>query len=204
MPIESVLDFAHTLATGALQAGDVAIDATIGNGHDTVALARAVGTEGTVHGFDVQETALTHTRERLVSAGLADRVALHRMGHEQMADHLPSRLHDAIGAVTFNLGYLPGSDSSVTTAPETTVAALNATKRLLRPGGIATVVLYTGHEGGAAEAEAVEAWAAKQPQERLQVLSYQFVNQRNNPPRLLAVEKQDVTEDKRGSSQVGT
>lgn len=197
MPIESVLDFAHTLATGALRTGGVAIDATVGNGHDTVALAQAVGAEGTVHGFDVQATALDRTRERLASVGLADRVQLHHAGHEKMTDHLPERLHDAIGAVTFNLGYLPGSESTVTTAPETTIAALDATERLLRSGGVATVVLYTGHEGGAAEAEAVDAWAAQQPQERLQVLSYRFVNQRNNPPRLLALEKQSTAGEDR-------
>ncbi len=189
MPIESVLEFAHTLASGALQSGDVAVDATIGNGHDTVALARAVGRDGTVHGFDVQAAALAHTRDRLTAAGLAERVELHPVGHERMAERLPDSLQSTVGAVMFNLGYLPGSDSSIVTEPDTTVAALEAAGRLLRPGGIATVVLYTGHEGGPKEAAAVEAWAADQPQEQVQVLSYRFLNHSNDPPRLLALER---------------
>lgn len=189
MPIESVLNFAHTLATGTLRDGGGAVDATIGNGHDTVALARAVGAEGTVHGFDVQAAALEATRERLAAASLAGRTDLHCVGHEQMAQHLPDPLHGTVGAVMFNLGYLPGSDSERTTQPDTTVAALEAALQLLRPGGIVTVVLYTGHAGGAEEAQAVETWATDRDQDRVQALSYRFVNQQNDPPRLLALEK---------------
>lgn len=190
MPIESVLDFAHTLAGDALQSAEIAVDATVGNGHDTVALARAVGAHGTVYGFDVQETALARTRERVSKAGVAERVELYQAGHERMVEYLPDRLHGAVGAVTFNLGYLPGSDSTVTTEPNTTIAALEATCRLLRPGGVATVVLYPGHDGGAEEARAVETWAADRSQEHVEALSYRFLNQRNDPPRLLALEKQ--------------
>ena len=71
----------------------------------------------------------------------------------------------------------------------TTIPALDAAMGVLRPGGVATVVLYTGHEGGADEAEAVDEWAAALPQEQFRALSYRFVNQRNDPPRLVAVEK---------------
>lgn len=190
MSIASVLDFAHTLAARALQPGDTAIDATVGKGYDTVALAQVVGADGVVHGFDIQETALDRTRERLMSAGMADRVQLHRIGHEKMEAHLSERVHGTVGAAMFNLGYLPGSESSITTEPATTVSALRATVRLLRPGGVATVVLYTGHQGGTEEAEAVEEWAANRSQERLHALSYRFLNQRNDPPRLVALEKE--------------
>lgn len=34
--------------------GDTVVDATCGNGHDTLCLARAVGRSGTVYAFDVQ------------------------------------------------------------------------------------------------------------------------------------------------------
>ena len=187
--MESVLDFAHVLATRALDSGDIAVDATVGNGHDTVALARAVGAEGRVFGVDVQEAALDSTRERLADEGLTGPVELFHAGHEHLADHLPSRVHGRVGAVMFNLGYLPGSASDLTTTPDTTLRALDAATTVLRPGGVATVVLYTGHEGGAEEAEAVDEWAAALPQARFRALSYRFVNQRNDPPRLVAVEK---------------
>jgi tRNA A58 N-methylase Trm61 len=191
MPIQSVLDFAHHLAAKALQPGGVAVDATVGNGHDTVALARAVGTEGQVFGFDVQAPAIEQTRSRLANEGVAGRVALIRGGHEEMRDHVPSAVHGEVGAVTFNLGYLPGSASEVTTEPETTISALDDAVSLLRPGGVVTIVIYTGHEGGPAEAEAVDAWAAGLSQDASHALSYRFVNQYNDPPRLVAIEKRD-------------
>jgi predicted methyltransferase len=189
MTLEPILDFAHTLATRALRSGGVAVDATIGNGHDTLVLAQAVGEDGHVHGFDVQAPAFEQTQARLQAEGVAERVTLHEAGHEKMGQFVPEACHGAVGAVTFNLGYLPGSDSALTTAPETTLPALDAALDLLRPGGIITAVLYSGHEGGAAEAEAVHEWAAALSQERADVLSYRFVNQQNDPPRLLAIER---------------
>lgn len=190
MAIDSVLDFAHTLATRALSPGDTAVDATVGNGHDTVALARAVGPEGRVLGLDVQAEAIAATRDRLAAEGLGGRVELVRAGHETMTQHVPEAQHGRVGAVMFNLGYLPGGDASLTTSPQTTLPALDAAVRLLRPGGVVTAVLYPGHAGGAEEAAAVEDWAADLPQARAEALSYRFVNQKNDPPRLVAVEKQ--------------
>ena len=192
MTLDPILDFAHTLAMRALQTGDVAVDATIGNGHDTLMLAQAVGKGGCVHGFDVQSPAFEQTRARLRTEGVAERVTLHEAGHEHMDRHVPDAVHGTVGAVTFNLGYLPGSDSALTTTPETTLPALDAALGLLRPGGVITAVLYTGHEGGPAEAEAVHEWAAALAQERAEALSYRFVNQQNAPPRLLAIEKQEA------------
>jgi predicted O-methyltransferase YrrM len=189
VPIDPVLKFAHRLATTALSAGATAVDATVGNGHDAVVLARAVGPEGQVFGFDVQAEAIAATRRRLAADNLSSRVHLFRAGHEALAAHVPDRQHGRVGAVMFNLGYLPGGDSSLTTRPKTTIPALDAAVRLLRPGGVLTVVLYSGHEGGPEEVEAVQDWAEALPRARGEALSYRFVNQRNDPPRLIAVEK---------------
>lgn len=194
MPIRSVLDFAHVLATEALDEGDVAVDATVGNGHDTVALARAVGATGRVFGFDVQAKAIESTRTRLDAEGVGAAIDIEQAGHENMEQCLPDDIHGQVGAATFNLGYLPGSSSDCTTRPETTLPALDATLRVLRPGGVVTVVLYTGHEGGQEEAAAVDTWAAGLSQEQFHALSYQFVNQQNDPPRLVAVEKRTADE----------
>jgi len=189
MPMQSVLDFAHHLAAQALEPGGLAVDATIGNGHDTIFLARKVGAGGRVVGFDVQEEAVEETRRRLRSEGPAASVQLIRAGHETMLEHLGEPHRGAAGAVMFNLGYLPGGDHFLTTEPNTTRQALNQSTELLRPGGVITIVLYTGHEGGSAEAEAVHSWASALPQQAFQALSYRFVNQTNDPPRLIAVEK---------------
>lgn len=189
MAIDSVLHFAHSLVKEVLGPGDVAVDATIGNGHDTVVLCQAVGNDGSVFGFDVQAAAIEETNKRLEGISVRPDVDLLHVGHEQMAQHLPPDVHGRVGAVTFNLGYLPGSASSLTTGPETTIPALRAAVDVLRPGGVVTVVMYTGHDGGADEANAVDHWVRDLPQQEFHALSYEFVNQQNDPPRLVAIEK---------------
>lgn len=189
MSIPPILDFAHELVSRALAPGDVAVDATVGNGHDTVVLAQAVGEGGSVYGFDIQRQALQNARDRLETEVPDGRVELIHASHEEMKRNVPGEVHGHVAATMFNLGYLPGSRSSVMTDAETTVAALEASCELLRPGGVVTIVLYTGHEGGAEEALAVEAWGASLPQDRFHVLSYSFANRANDPPRLMAVEK---------------
>jgi predicted methyltransferase len=186
----SVLDFAHHLTTRALRAGGAAVDATVGNGHDTLHLAEAVGPDGRVYGFDTQALAIKRTRQRLVTADVAERVLLHEASHATMAGTLPPEVRGQVGAVMFNLGYLPGGDHAITTTPDTTITALQQALTFLRAGGVVTVVLYVGHPGGAAEARAVTDWAATLDQEAVQVLSYRFINQVNAPPALLALHSQ--------------
>lgn len=195
MGIPSVLDSAHAFAARGLEPGGLAIDATVGNGHDTLFLVREVGPEGCVVGFDVQAEALEATRKRVKSEVSTAPLRLVHAGHETMANHLDERDYGSVGAVTFNLGYLPGGDHSITTHPETTRQALEISAELLRPGGVITIVVYTGHAGGAEEANAVVEWAASLPQRSFRALSYRFVNQKNDPPQLFAVEKREEGEN---------
>jgi predicted methyltransferase len=170
-----------------LEPGDMAVDATIGNGHDTAFLAERVGPAGRVVGFDVQASALAETARRLRQAGLEDRVELVRRGHEEMAAWFAEFAPRARPrAVMFNLGYQPGADRSVITRPETTVAALNAALQWTAPGGVITVVVYPGHEGGQAEADAVLEWARIVPGHRAAVATYRFLNPRRPAPLLVA------------------
>lgn len=189
MPIPPVLDFAHALAARAVEPGGLAIDATVGNGHDTLFLARQVGDTGRVLGFDVQEEAIEQTRRRLESEGVEASVHLIHEGHETMKNHLETSHQGDVQAVMFNLGYLPGGDHSVITRPKTTLQALEDSSTILRPGGVITIVVYSGHEGGAEEAEAVRKWASALPQHTFTALSYGYINHGNDPPQLIAVEK---------------
>ena len=130
-----------------LQEGDVAVDATAGNGHDTLYLAQKVGERGHVYAFDVQQAALDSTKERLAENGIPDeRVTLILSGHERMADYVK----EPVRCVLFNLGWLPSGDHSVTTRVPTTLAAVEAACGLLLPGGMVSVCVYPGHEEGRA------------------------------------------------------
>jgi len=146
---------AWTLLREAVHDGDLVIDATAGNGHDTLFLAECVGENGRVLAFDVQQAAIHSSSERVAAAGFSKRVEFHHESHATMASHAPP---GSVAAVMFNLGYLPGEDHQLTTGTEETLAALDAAALVLKPGGVISVVCYPGHEVGAGESAAVEDW----------------------------------------------
>lgn len=183
--LPGILAFAHGLLRQALRPGDCAIDATAGNGHDTLLLAQCVGSTGRVYAFDVQAGALAATRARLQQAELLERVTLIADSHARLQQHVPP----GVQAAVFNLGYLPGSDKTVVTQAHSTIQALEQTLALLRPGGIVVLVIYNGHPGADAERAAVEQWAQGLDVKRAQILRYQLVNQPGQPPYVLAMEK---------------
>ncbi|MEQ1824073.1 MAG: class I SAM-dependent methyltransferase [Fimbriimonadaceae bacterium] len=176
------LHLAQHIIKSRVLPGDLVVDATIGNGHDTLFLANLVGSEGKVIGFDIQASAIQTTREKTIDF---PQVELFHLGHEKVGsclDGLPS-------AAMFNLGYLPGTDKQIVTNPQTTLAALDQLATPLLPKGVITIVLYTGHDGGAEEAAAVKAWGQGLDQSLYTVIEYGFVNQKNTPPSLIVIER---------------
>jgi predicted methyltransferase len=141
-----------------LRPGEAAVDATAGNGHDARFLAEAVGPSGRVFALDVQPDALDRTEALLTEAGLTN-VTLFLRNHADLAELVPG----PVGAVMFNLGYLPGGDKAVVTRTASTLAGLRAAVGLLRPGGVLTVIAYPGHPGGAEETAAVAAFLRELP-----------------------------------------
>jgi predicted methyltransferase len=185
----AAITFSKKLLAQALGPGDAAVDATAGNGNDAVFLAGLVGPGGVVHCFDIQAEALTRTRARLEDAGLLQAARLYATGHEHLGDALPEAQRGRIKAVVFNLGFLPGGDASVVTRPETTLAALDASRELLDPGGVISVVCYTGHPGGLAEAQGVQAWCEALDFAAWRAARYELANKPGHAIRLFFVEK---------------
>jgi SAM-dependent methyltransferase len=175
----------HLFLKARVQPWDRVADATCGNGHDTLFLARLVGEGGKVWAFDIQEEALANTRMLLEEEGCLARVELVAAGHERLAEFVEGPLK----AVAFNLGYLPGGDKSIITRSHGTLAALEQAARLLIPGGVITVCVYTGHPGGDEEGEAVEKWAAALPPAEFNVWLGRQINRPSSAPYLLLVEK---------------
>ncbi len=174
-------DLAQQILRGIIAAGDTAIDATAGNGHDTLFLAEAVREDGRVLAFDVQEAAIVSSRARITEAGYADRVEFFHQSHSSMADHAEA---GSVAAVVFNLGYLPGADHSVATG-EDTIMALEAAAGLIRGGGVLSVVCYPGHDGGGDEAMRVETWMATLPARGWRVAKYGALGTLKPAPYLL-------------------
>lgn len=163
--------------------GDVVIDATAGNGHDTLFLAGCVGARGRVFAMDNQAIAIEVVQQKLQRAGLHQRVSCLCCGHEQMLEHIPADYRRQVKAVMFNLGYLPGGDKSHITHEVTTLQALQQAYELLQPGGVISVIAYTGHAGGREEAETIKAWVKARSE-----AAYEFIipeNCKSPPPELL-------------------
>lgn len=145
----------HLLLRHYVLPGSQLVDATCGNGKDTLLLAELAGPDGHVWAFDIQEAALQRTAARLAEAGLSQQVTLLHAGHERMQELVP----EPVQTIIFNLGWLPGASRTITTAPATTVTALDQSLQLLAPGGLLLITCYPGHAGGDTEAKTVQTWA---------------------------------------------
>jgi len=187
--IERVIPFAHSLLKQVLKPGDIAIDGTVGNGNDTLYLAQLVGETGIVYGFDIQQEAINRASSLLQEHHCKNQVKFFCLGHEHQKQVIPEEQHGKIKGAIYNLGYLPKGNHDIITKPLTTISALEQTLEILAPGGIICVVVYHGHPGGKEERDAVLRFAENVPQKKAQVLKYQFINQINDPPFLLAFEK---------------
>ena len=189
MKLEKILPFSRTLLRKAVKQGDIVVDATLGNGHDTLFLAELVGEHGKVFGFDIQEEALISTKKRLEEQKLFDRVTLFQQGHEEVRASIPAVHHGRVTAAIFNLGYLPGGDKSIVTRPSTTISAIEQLLEILAPEGIIVLVIYHGHDEGAIERDHLLQYVQDLDQNAAHVLQYRFLNQKNNPPFIVVIEK---------------
>ncbi|WP_431064320.1 class I SAM-dependent methyltransferase [Methylotuvimicrobium sp.] len=183
----SLVHEAHKALQTVLQAGDYAVDATVGNGHDTLFLARHVGPDGIVFGFDIQQRVIDQTRRGLELGKIDTRVELFRVSHAEMTNIIPMQFHGRIKAVMFNLGYLPGGDKLLITRTDTTIAALNQALRMLAPAGLLTILAYPGHPGGDQEADEVDKWCAGLEGSRYDKSCINSQENQNSTPRLYLV-----------------
>ncbi len=151
----SLINIAHQHISESLKSGDIAIDATLGNGHDALYLKNLVGATGLVFGFDIQLAAIIATQAN--SVGAIELTLIHA-SHALMTENIPVQHHGHINAIMFNLGYLPGGDKSIITQTDTTLCALNAATALLAADGIMTIMAYPGHAGGDLETAQIEHW----------------------------------------------
>lgn len=188
MRLEGVLSFAHSMLQLLIQSGDTVIDATMGNGFDSLFLASQVGPTGTVLAYDIQEEAIKETRELLQKENCLNQTHLYLKGHQTVQQEL-SQISSPIAAAMFNLGYRPMGDKDVVTKPATTIKALHSIVGALRQDGMITLVMYPGHEHGRVEGNAIVEEIKTWDQSHFQILQYQFINQKNSPPFLIAIQK---------------
>lgn len=184
---QSHLDLAHNFWKKLLQKGDTVVDATAGNGHDSLLLAELALTQqaGALYAFDIQKEALESSKKRLQEAldqATLERVTFCHMCHSKIGEIVPK---EAARLIVYNLGYLPGSDKAIKTDEKTTLISIQAGLELLKPGGALSITCYPGHpEGLIEEQKLVEFFQTLAPT-HWNVSLHRFINRKNAPSLLL-------------------
>lgn len=173
-----LLEQAHAILSSLITKDDVIIDATMGNGHDTLFLA-SLAKE--VYAFDIQKEALLHTQEKVKDL---KHVHLIHDSHENILDYVKS-----FKGVIFNLGYLPQGDLSITTMHETTIKTLNLLLPQLPKSGFIQIVCYPGHREGMNEHLTIQDWLKTLNVHHYQIIQSHFQNEEKKPPYLIMIYK---------------
>ena len=174
-----ITEWCHHFIRLQVRPGDFCIDATAGNGHDTLLLSQLAGPTGRVLAFDIQEQALASTKKRLEQAGIGDRAELILDGHEKMAEYAGE---ETVSCIVFNFGYLPGGDHGLATRAETSVAAVKAGLRLLKKGGLMSLCIYSGGDTGYEERSALLNCLKNLDSGKYLVICCEYFNRENDPP----------------------
>lgn len=180
----NVVELSHFLIDTYLKKGSVCVDATCGNGNDTLYLAEKVGDEGFVYAFDIQQEACITASSLLRRKGIANAKVICD-GHENLDEHVFKKIDCAV----FNLGYLPSSNSKITTKPQTTYIALTKTLNLLKPEGFIIICVYISHDGGKKEKKMLDKYFTKLDKDIYQILNINQPNQKNLAPEVFFIRK---------------
>ncbi len=182
----SLVKLAHQAIKEKLRPEDIAIDATLGNGLDTVFLAEQVGSSGRVYGFDIQRTAVEAVALKLASWRC---LTLIHASHAEMDKEIPVQDHGNIRACMFNLGYLPGGDKRIITQAESTLTALTIASRILVDNGVLTILAYPGHLGGELETLQVTNWCEQLDRQQFKAEMVSCGQNQASAPRLFVINK---------------
>jgi len=171
--LKNVIPFVHDIIEKTIGKQDVCIDATCGNGNDTLFLTKLVKF---VYAFDVQNQAIENTEKLLIENNIENFKLIH-----DSHSNIDKYIHEEVKVIMFNLGYLPGGDKSFKTASNSTITAVKKSIDLICKGGIITLIHYIGHDGGLKEANGVEELVKLLPRNQFKVIKYDFINSESSP-----------------------
>ncbi|MCX6990722.1 MAG: class I SAM-dependent methyltransferase [Chlamydiae bacterium] len=185
----SPIQLAHMLWEKLLGKDDMVIDATMGNGKDTLKLAQILSNcgSGRVIALDIQPKALENTlsllRENIPE--FLQNIELLLTSHENFPSQI---LPGSVKLIVYNLGYLPGADKELTTQTGTTLLSIENALKLIAPGGALSITCYPGHAEGQKEHEAIKAFVKDRDLREYCVSEHTWPS-RNLSPILLLIQK---------------
>ena len=174
-----ITEWCHHFITEHVRPGATCIDATMGNGHDTLLLCQLVGKEGKVLAFDIQQLALTNTKKRLQEAGMPNNYQLILDSHSHMNQYTDT---NSVDCIIFNFGYLPGGDHALATKGHTSIAAIEQGLNLLKKGGLMSLCIYSGGDSGFEERDLLLTYLKELDSKKYLVILSSYYNRPKNPP----------------------
>ena len=179
--VSDISDLSHSIIENHLEKKNVVIDATMGNGYDTVYLGNLVGDSGKVYAFDVQEEACLNYK-------LKNRknVSVVNDSHHKFDEYV---IEDKVNCIMYNLGFLPGSNKEITTLAKTTMKSIEEGLEFLDSNGIMTIAVYRGHAEGKNEEHFIMEYVRNLPKNIYGVMLHEYLNRAKSAPLLIVIEK---------------
>lgn len=173
-----IVDFAKVLMKDFITSLDktniVCVDATLGNGNDSLYLSKLVTNNGHIYAYDIQEQALRNS-QYLFENEQVNNVTMKLKSHEYIEE-------DNIDLAIFNLGYLPGFDKTIKTTKETSLKALNnLLPKMNKDKMLIIICLYVGHKEGLEESILIDEFVKTLPSNEYLVSKYQNYNRVTSP-----------------------
>lgn len=175
--VGGISNIAHNIINTYCEGREVAVDCTLGNGFDCDFLSERFSK---VYAFDIQKEAVERYSQKN---------KLNVLLIEDSHDNLDSYISEGIDVAMYNLGFLPGGDKSITTKSESSVKSIEKSLELLKSGGFITIAVYTGHEEGQRESEAIHKFVTTLPKSIFGVMIHSFANRDSKAPYLIIIEK---------------
>ena len=175
--LERIIPFAHQKIKECVTTNDVVIDATCGNGNDTLFLSKI---SKHVYAFDIQSEAINNTKKLLLTNNINNFTLIHDT-HESFSKH---NIND-VKVIMYNLGYLPGGDQTITTLHQSTIKSIDNGLSILSSKGLLSLTIYTGHPKGLEESKIIVDYVRTLDSKKYNVLLYKMLNKQNSPYNIL-------------------
>lgn len=161
------------------------VDATTGNGKDTLFLAKNSSHHAEILAVDIQMEAIYKAKALLGKEGCQEKVLFIHDDHSNIEKYISSSIDIAV----FNLGYLPGGNHSVSTVEKSTMIALRCVVKHLSVGGLVTVIAYPGHAQGELECHTLRSYLTQLPSAVYNIGEWKLLNHSTKAPILYVIEK---------------
>ena len=177
---KNALKLSHEYIKSHINEDDIAVDATMGRGRDTLLLCTLAKE---VYSFDIQQEALDSTRALLSENGINNAHLILDSHH-----NLKNYVQNAKGVV-FNFGFLPGGDHTIYSHGETSIKAISAALDIIPDDGFVSICSYYGGDTGFEERDSLLEYLSSLDSKKYTVMLHSFYNRPNCPPIFIAIEK---------------